>query len=204
MGGIPYYSRAVTRDPRLAPYFGSFTGTLQRARLRAAARWLERGRRVLDVGCGLTDLASRLSPYVGCDRNPEVLAMCRARFPEARFVAWDVSADGPPGELAAEAPFDVILMLAILEHLSDPGTALGRAATLLAPGGPRDGDPHPLGHLPLELARVSGLLSKHADEEHEDSIARPWNPRAARPELRLATYRRFLFGAQPARGLRTA
>lgn len=186
----------MARDPRLAPYFGSFTGTLQRARLRAAAPWLVSGRRVLDVGCGLTDLAARLSPYVGCDRNPEVLAMCRGRFPEARFVAWDVSADGPPGELAAEAPFDVILMLAILEHLSDPGAALARAATLLAPAGVLvTTTPHPLGHLPLELGARLGLLSKHADEEHEDLLDRAALESAGRAAgLTLATYRRFLFG----------
>jgi len=114
---------------------GLLTRTLIRARLGAALGAIPPGARVLDVGCGLTDLAARLPAYVGCDRWGEVLEENRRRHPEARFFEWDVLASDAPSEIRAAGPFDAVLMLALLEHLSDPAAALRRAAAHLAAGG---------------------------------------------------------------------
>jgi SAM-dependent methyltransferase len=181
---------------RLAPYFGLLTRRVQRARLAAALPHVPAGARILDLGCGLTDLPARFPSYVGCDRNPLVLSEMRSRHPGASFASWDVDADGPPPEVLAGAPYDAILMLAILEHLPSPGRALSRAATLLAGGGRiLATTPHPLGRLPLEAGARLGLLSRHADEEHETLLNRAALERAAEGAgLAVTVYARFLAG----------
>lgn len=181
---------------RLAPYFGLLTRRVQRARLAVALPHVPPGARLLDLGCGLTDLPARFASYVGCDRNPVVLSEMRRRHPAASFAAWDLDADEPPPEVLAGAPYDAILMLAILEHLPSPARALGRAAALLAPGGRLLATtPHPLGRLPLEAGARLGLLSRHADEEHEALLDRAALERAAASAgLALAAYSRFLAG----------
>ncbi len=181
---------------RLAPYFGLLTRRVQRARLEAALPHVPPLARLLDLGCGLTDLPARFPSYVGCDRNPVVLSEMRLRHPGASFVAWDVDADEPPAEVLAGAPYEAILMLAILEHLPSPVRALSRAAALLAPGGRiLATTPHPLGRLPLEAGARLGLLSRHADEEHEALLDRAALGRAAAAAgLAVSAYSRFLAG----------
>jgi SAM-dependent methyltransferase len=133
---------------------------------------------------------------VGCDRNPEVLALNRARYPAINFFEWDVAASGPPEPILAAGPFATILMLALLEHLPDPALALRRAGSLLRPDGRLVvTTPHPLGRWPLELGAAAGLLSKHAAGEHEELLSRRGLERAAEAAgLRTIVYRRFLLG----------
>jgi SAM-dependent methyltransferase len=180
----------------LAPFYGLLTRRLQRARMSAIAPWLTRGARVLDVGCGLTDLPGRLAPYVGADRDPVVLAEMRRRFPAARFFAWDAAAEPAPPELVAEAPFDVIVLAAVLEHLARPADVLARVAPLLADGGRVvTTTPHPLGRIPLEAGARLGLLSHAADEEHETLLdRRALEAAGSEAALALVAYRRFLGG----------
>lgn len=191
-------SRRVTTapSPDLSPFYGLLTRRVQAARLAAAAPWLEGPGPFLDVGCGLTELPGRLRPYVGCDRNDVVLAENRRRFPEARFETWDVSAADAPPAVTDAGPFRTVLMLAILEHLPDAASALARTARLLAPGGRVVvTTPHPLGHAPLEIGARVGLLSRHADEEHEALLDRAALEKAgAAGGLALGAYRRFLAG----------
>ena len=181
---------------RFAPYFGLLTRSVQRARLAAAMPHVPPGGRLLDLGCGLTGLPTRFPAYVGCDRNPVVLDEMRRLHPSAAFAPWDVEADEPPPEVLAGAPYDAILMLAILEHLAEPARALARAGALLAPGGRLLATtPHPLGRLPLEAGARLGLLSRHADEEHETLLDRAGLERcAAEAGLVVVSYSRFLLG----------
>ena len=181
---------------RLAPYFGILTRRVQRARLAAALPHVPPGARLLDLGCGLTDLPARFPSYVGCDRNPVVLSEMRRRHPAASFAAWDVDEEEPPAEVLSGAPYEAILMLAILEHLPSPVRALTRAAALLAPAGRvLATTPHPLGRLPLEAGARLGLLSRHADEEHEALLDRAALERAADAAgLAVTAYSRFLAG----------
>jgi len=187
---------AAPSGTRFAPYFGLLTRRVQRARLAAALPHVPPGARLLDLGCGLTDLPARFPSYAGCDRNPVVLDEMRRRYPGVPFAAWDVDAADPPAEVLAGAPYDAVLMLAILEHLPSPARALARIAPLLAPGGRvLATTPHPLGRLPLEAGARLGLLSRHADEEHETLLDRAALERAAEAAgLAVAAYSRFLAG----------
>lgn len=182
--------------PPRSPFYGRLTVRVGAARLAAALPHVPPGARVLDLGCGLTDLPSRLPSYVGCDRSPEILLVQRARFPSAVFFEWDFAESDAPVGLAAQGPFDVVLLLAVLEHVEKPHRLVARAASLLGPGGRLVvTTPHPLGRLPLETGAALGLLSPHARDEHETLLGRAALEEAGRSAgVSLVLYRRFLLG----------
>ncbi len=106
---------------------------------RFADRWVPRGARVLDVGCGDGEILrlfgpDRIREGVGIDLSPEAVRRAgegryglarHLRFEEARFEDLGLSA----------GPFDAILFLDVFEHFPDADGALERARGLLAPGG---------------------------------------------------------------------
>jgi SAM-dependent methyltransferase len=95
------------------------------------------GARVLDVGCATgylaADLARRGCRVTGVEADPAAAERARAHC-EA-VVVGDVEDDACRGELAALAPFDVVLCGDVLEHLRDPWSALRALAVLVTPGG---------------------------------------------------------------------
>lgn len=181
-----------------------FDGLLSRpligARFKAILPFLPAGGRLLDVGCGLTELPGILTSYLGCDRSEEILAENRKRYPRARFFLWDVEAGPAPEEIRRAGPFEAILMLALLEHLREPAAALARAAALLSSTGRiLATTPHPTGRLPLEAGAALGLLSRHAAGEHETLLSRDdLEAAGAAAGLRVARYRPFLLGLNQA------
>ena len=184
---------------RTASFYGLLTRRVGAARLAAALPHLPGGGApVLDVGCGLTDLAGRIPNYVGCDRNEDVLAEQRRRFPQssANFFEWNIAVGEAPPALEARAPFEGILLLAVLEHVPSPAEVLGRLSPLLSPSGRLIATtPHPSGRWPLEAGAALGLLSAHARDEHETLLGREALEEAGRGAgLVLVLYRRFLFG----------
>lgn len=177
-------------------FYGLLTGRVGEARLAAALPHLPKGGRVLDVGCGLTDLAARIPEYVGVDRNADVLATQRKRYPEKDFFEWDIGRGASPAALVARAPFEGILLLAVLEHVPSPSDVLARLSPLLSPSGRLVATtPHPSGRWPLEAGAALGLLSSHAHDEHETLLGREALDAAGRGAgLALILYRRFLLG----------
>ncbi len=186
----------MSLNSRPPAFYGRLTRRVGAFRLAAALPHVPAGARVLDVGCGLTDLPGRLPAYVGCDRNPDVLGAQRERFPNRDFFEWDIGRDAAPAALQARAPFEAILLLAVLEHAADPPAILCRLSPLLSPGGRVIATtPHPHGRFALEIGAALGLLSSHAHEEHEGLLSRKDLETAGRAAgLSPVAYRRFLFG----------
>jgi 2-polyprenyl-3-methyl-5-hydroxy-6-metoxy-1,4-benzoquinol methylase len=90
--------------------------------------------RVLDVGCGTGAVgrglrAAGAESLTGIELVPEVGARARD--------VYDAVLIGPVEDRLddLDGPFDTILCLDVLEHLSDPGAVLRRLRELAAPGG---------------------------------------------------------------------
>jgi SAM-dependent methyltransferase len=101
---------------------------------------LERGARLLDVGCGpgtiTVDLAGRVAPgqVVGIDRSADVIAEAR-RLLEPGPGNVDFQTADVYGLGFEDQSFDVVHAHQVLQHLSDPVAALVEMRRVLRTGG---------------------------------------------------------------------
>ena len=112
------------------PYTG-IDHFIARMRFRAAYPYIRQGSRVCDLGCGLEagflDYASdRIAMGVGVDDQVE--EGVRGRWQRLRA---DLRAPLP----FPDGHFDHVVMLAVLEHLTEPEKVLREAYRILAPEG---------------------------------------------------------------------
>jgi SAM-dependent methyltransferase len=97
---------------------------------------VSRGDRVLDVGCGTGRLTMELGGVVGAenvaavDTSESVLAVCRARVPEADIRV--ASAEALP---FADGEFDTVLAQLVVNLVEDPPGALREMARVANSGG---------------------------------------------------------------------
>jgi SAM-dependent methyltransferase len=99
------------------------------------------GMRVLDLGCGVGDVALVASRIVGpegrvvaVDRDPAMVATARQRVEELGLAVQVVEGDVVDLSLE-EPPFDAAIGRLVLLHLDDPVAALRAAAAHVRPGG---------------------------------------------------------------------
>ena len=175
---------------------GSLSGFVKGFRIRAAVAELGDARSVLDLGCGLCELIASLPKgidYTGVERDQWMYDRACRLFPQYRFHRGDI--EEPAFDV--DERVDAILLLAVWEHLHDPAALLTKARQWIRPGGRFIATtPAPAAHQVLELGSKLGLLSRHADEEHE----KLWSYReiqeiAARTGWRMVRWKRFLLGA---------
>jgi len=109
---------------------GSRADSAARQRAAFAADLLDRGRSLLDIGCGqglfLAELAAQGLDATGLEPSPAAAARARARG--LSVIAGELGCD--PGRR-----FDAVSMISVLEHLWDPAEGLRQALRLLHPGG---------------------------------------------------------------------
>jgi SAM-dependent methyltransferase len=116
-------------------------GLAPATRMIFAEAGIRPGMRVLDLGCGVGDVAfvaaDLVGPdgyVVGVDRSPQMVARARLRaeqrgLAQVQFVEGDVQDPAPGG------PFDAIVERLVLMHVPDPAAVLRRQATVLRAGG---------------------------------------------------------------------
>lgn len=101
---------------------------------------LPRGARVLDVGCGTGAntpvLAAEGRSVVGLDPSPLALGLHQRRVPEAAGRGATRRVRGHAGQLPfADASFDLVVALDVLEHLDDDRAAAAELRRVVRTGG---------------------------------------------------------------------
>ena len=96
------------------------------------------GLRILDIGCGggiLTEPLTRMGAAVtGIDPSAEVIAAAR-HHAAVSGLAIDYRATTAEALAAAGETFDVVMVLEVVEHVTDVGAFVATAAALVKPSG---------------------------------------------------------------------
>jgi 2-polyprenyl-3-methyl-5-hydroxy-6-metoxy-1,4-benzoquinol methylase len=150
---------------------------------------------VLDLGCGLATVSEFLEKdqrYVGVEVSEPWMDYLRTHRPQHTF--YQRNFDVEP--LNLDLKFDTILLIAVIEHLKQPGTLLGQLPAFLKPGGKVViTTPSPWGDRVHRVGAHIGLFSKEAMHEHE-TIFTPTTLQTIMEAngLELVHARNFLFG----------
>jgi 2-polyprenyl-3-methyl-5-hydroxy-6-metoxy-1,4-benzoquinol methylase len=132
--------------------------------------------------------------YTGIDNQAECVDALSLEFPEHRFLMKDVERDDLRG---LDPPFDVITLIAVVEHLVNPAATLSKLGGLLAPNGriiltaPRHG-----AESLYSFGVALGLFSKEAHDDHKYGFPGRefFDEMSGQSGLSLDTYRPFLWG----------
>ena len=87
-------NRNVYRDSKVVNFYN--ITSLQNAEVKIFIKYSEylKGSRFLDIGCGVGRTTFFISPfcsiYTGIDYSPEMVSICKNRFPQITFVVCDV------------------------------------------------------------------------------------------------------------------
>jgi 2-polyprenyl-3-methyl-5-hydroxy-6-metoxy-1,4-benzoquinol methylase len=174
--------------PTMTKPHGLLTPYLRRRRIDVA-RPLIAGR-ILDVGCHDGPLCEFVPAdrYVGVDVDEDVLAEAQRTHPEHRFMHVDA--------IDADARFDTLVSLAVIEHVPDPEAWLRRWSGHVVRGGRVVLTTPNARWEPLHgLAAKARLTSVDAHDHHESVLDRSALEAVIDAVgLKLVLYRRFLAG----------
>lgn len=166
---------------------GILSPWLRNRRIKAVKPYLQG--KILDFGCGIGALADICTDkaYTGLDVDKESIEIARNRHPDLTFIS----------NLPDDEQFDVITMLAVIEHIKEPAELLKKISAILKPKGKiLITTPHPCIEHFHRLGTKIRLFSAEAYHEHENLIDRnEMNNILEKTELKLLHYNRFLFGA---------
>jgi 2-polyprenyl-3-methyl-5-hydroxy-6-metoxy-1,4-benzoquinol methylase len=165
---------------------------LQKWRIAKAARHIPPGARVLDIGGSdgalFEQLAPRIGPGVGIDPT---LKSHSSKGPNRLISGFF------PADLSNEEPFDVIAMLAVLEHFPEAQYAALREGCrrYLKPGGRLVITvPSPFVDHILKVLKTLRLIDGMSLEEHHGYNVQQTSRIFSPPDFRLLVHRSFQLG----------
>ncbi len=96
-----------------------------------------RDKRMLDIGCGnghlVGEFLKRGYKGVGVDPSESGIRNAQTKYPSGRFEA--LMADDLILDNLGEAPFDLVVMVEVIEHIYDPVKAVNGVFSAVRPGG---------------------------------------------------------------------
>src|SRR5512143_3323803 len=115
------HQEGLQRSRRKHRYFYDYLTRILRLRVPA-------GLRVLDLGCGAGDLLAALEPSegVGIDASASAVRAARERFSGERLRFLEGDASDPAVLAGAGGPFDAILLVNVVTHLTDVQATMER------------------------------------------------------------------------------
>ncbi len=165
---------------------GLFSPYLRRKRIDKARPFL--AGRILDVGCGTGALAAFVPPerYFGVEPDDFSIELAQRSFPKHYFSKT----------LPDDQDYDVIVALAVIEHIPDPVKWLSELVQKLVAGGIMVlTTPHPAMEWIHSMGAKIGIFSAHAHEQHETLLdARAMSEIADKADLQVTRYSKFLLG----------
>lgn len=152
---------------------------------------------VLDLGCGHAKIRElcrdQIRRYVGVEKSASLVEVLRRRYPDGTFVCRDLDTEN----LDVDGRFDVILMVAIIEHLFNQGHVFREVLHYLKPAGRIIlTTPTPFGNdFVHRIGAACGLFAKSAVEDHIVIYNKKRLCIVAKEfDLVVKQYRRFAFG----------
>ena len=120
---------------------------------------------LLEIGCGYGHMLGRFDGryrLAGVDISAHAVSVARTRLPKATLIAADLQR-----ALPFRRPFDVVVAVNVIEHLSDPAAGVGAIYGALIPGGLC------VVHLPTVNGPVSRTIYRFAYSKDPTHIYRP-------------------------------
>jgi 2-polyprenyl-3-methyl-5-hydroxy-6-metoxy-1,4-benzoquinol methylase len=91
------------------------------------------GKNVLELGCGsgtLIPLLALESQYIGIDFKSELITALKSQYTQYEFHCFNLDEEMWP-DFTAYKPFSSIVLLAVIEHLKNPGAVLAHCRALM-------------------------------------------------------------------------
>jgi SAM-dependent methyltransferase len=174
---------------------GLLSRFLEAQRMKQASRFIKSGHQILDLACNegrLLEFIPSQIQYVGIDIQQKAIEQARNRYPQHQFLVADLTQ-----ELGVAAKqFDVIVMLAFLEHIEHPAEMLKLYKKYLKPDGKIViTTPAPIGRRIHDIGARLGIFSKEAAAEHETFLDKQHLMAIGeQANLSLMLYEHFLLG----------
>lgn len=141
-----------------------FDNFLLQRRIYEALVYIPSNAIVCDIGCGdgklLFSIKNKIREGIGIDKKIK-----EGKYDNLLFIKQDI--DGYKLEINSEY-VDVVLLLAVLEHLRNPKNTLKEIYRILKPGGILIlTTPSPWSKIPLELMASISILNKNQIYDHK-------------------------------------
>ena len=150
---------------------------------------------ILELGCGTAPIINILKKdqkYTGVDLNKKVISKLKNKFPNHTFFKIDISKE----KVTSKEKFDLILLVAFIEHLKNPDFLLENINKNLKNNGRIVmTTPTKLGDLLNTIGAYIGLTAMSAVIDHEIIYnKKKVKYLCERNNLKLICYKKFQFG----------